>query len=253
MKFLDRILIKVFVFQRSLCGFRPHNRVNKVHQIEEFLYVVVQRCLCKNELHSNVYRRISLTPVIRIRCPTFRVLSSWKSFESSFFTEHTLRKVTGRGIIMLTSLALINDENLPTAWPIEDGGPALITSSVERLVRGKKNVKLELGESRYSLVVKEFVSPHDFPGGQLSVIRNHANLGCPGLKLASPIHNCRVGNNDQGRESAMLECDASEQCHDLYRLALQGSSIKIHSRSDLIHIQGPVKCRPQLAARYADD
>ena len=94
MKFLDGILIKVFVFLRSLCGIRPRNGVDKIHQIEEFLYVVVQGCLAKNEHYSNIFQPISLTPVIRIRCPTFRVLSSWKSFESSFFTEHTLRKIT---------------------------------------------------------------------------------------------------------------------------------------------------------------
>lgn len=155
--------------------------------------------------------------------------------------------------MMLTSLALINDENLPTAWRIEDGRPRLIASSVvECLVGGDKNVKLELGETRCSLVMKDFVSLHDFPGGCFSVIRNRANLGCPGFKLANPIHDRRVGNNDQSRETAMLECDASEECHDLHRLALQRSSIDIHPKSNLIHIQGPVKYRPRSAARYAD-
>lgn len=54
MKFLDSILIKVFMFLRSSFGFRPHNRVNKIHQIEEFLYVVVQGCLGGAEFNSNI-------------------------------------------------------------------------------------------------------------------------------------------------------------------------------------------------------
>jgi len=54
MKLLDRILIKVFMFLRSLCGFRPRDRVDKIHEIEEFLYVVVQGRLGKNEFHSNI-------------------------------------------------------------------------------------------------------------------------------------------------------------------------------------------------------
>lgn len=112
---------------------------------------------------------------------------------------------------MLTSLALINDKDLPTTWPVEDGGPVLIVSSVvERLVRGEKNVKLELGETRCSLVMKDFVSLHDFPGSCISVQWNGADLGCPNLKLANPIHDCRVGNNDQSRESAVLKCNAPE-------------------------------------------
>lgn len=41
MKFLDRILIKIFMFLRSLFGVRPRNRVDKIHQIEEFLYIIV--------------------------------------------------------------------------------------------------------------------------------------------------------------------------------------------------------------------
>ena len=98
---------------------------------------------------------------------------------------------------MLTPLALINDKNFPTARPIEDGGPRLITSSVvERFVRGDKNMKLELGETRSSFAMKDFVLPHDFSGSCFSEIWHCANLGCPSLKLANPIHNCRIGNND---------------------------------------------------------
>ena len=112
---------------------------------------------------------------------------------------------------MLTSLALINDKNLPTAWPIEDGGPVLITSSVvERLVRGKKNMKFELGESRCSFAMKDFVSLHDLPGSRFSEIWHRANLRCPGLKLANPVHDCRVRNHNQSRESAVLECNTPE-------------------------------------------
>ena len=107
------------------------------------------------------------------------------------FHWHTLRRSHGRVTIMLTPLALINDQNFPTAWPIEDGGPVLITSSVvERLVRSEKNVKLELGETSHGSVMKDFVSLHDFPRSCLSIIWNCANLGCPGLKLANPIHDC---------------------------------------------------------------
>ena len=117
----------------------------------------------------------------------------------------------GQVTTMLTSLALINDKNLPTAWPIEDGGPVLITSSVvERLVRGEKNVKLELGETRSGFAMKYFVLLHDFSGSCFSEIWHCANLGCPSLKLANPIHDCRVRNNDQSRESAMLECNSPE-------------------------------------------
>lgn len=98
---------------------------------------------------------------------------------------------------MLTPLALINHKNFPTAWPIENGGPLPIASSVvERLVRGEKNVKLELGETRCSFVVKDFVLLHDFPGSCFSEIWHRANLGCPSLKLANPIHDCRVRNNN---------------------------------------------------------
>lgn len=98
---------------------------------------------------------------------------------------------------MLTPLALINDQNFPTAWPIEDGGPLLITSSVvERLVRGDKDVKLELGETRSGFAMKDFVLLHDSSGSCISEIWHCANLGCPSLKLANPIHDCRVGNND---------------------------------------------------------
>lgn len=155
--------------------------------------------------------------------------------------------------MILTSLALVNNENLPAAWSIEYGGPVLIASSaVERLVRSKKNVKLELGEPRCGPVVKKLVLLHDFSGGCFSVIGNHPNLGCPDIKLAKPIHDRRVRNNDQSRESTMLECDASEECHDLHRLALQGPSINIHPKSNLIHIQGPVKYRPLLAVTHAD-
>jgi hypothetical protein len=189
MKFLDRVLIKIFMFLRSLFGVRPRNRVDKIHQIEEFLYVIVQGCLGENELYCNIDQLTSLTPVIRIRCPTLRVLSSWKSFESSFFTEPTLRKSRGRVTTVLTPLALIYHKNFPTARPIEDGRPVLIASSVvERLVSGEKNVELELGKTRYSFVMKDFVLLHDSPGSRFSEIWHRANLGCPSLKLANPIH-----------------------------------------------------------------
>jgi hypothetical protein len=89
-----------------------------------------------------------------------------------------------------TSLALINNEHLPSGRSFEDRSPLILVQ--KGLVSSDKNVQLEFSLSAGSATVKDLVVANDISRCRLAIIRNGPNLWCPNLKFAHPVQDGRI-------------------------------------------------------------